>query len=58
MHIKRINIENFAIVKGPIIEPKKDQTYIKKEILIDYANDHIYRILLSNDHIMKSFKVI
>ena len=58
MHIKRINIENFIIIKKFIIEWKKDQARVKKEVFINYINDHIYRILLSNDRIIKSFKVI
>ena len=58
MHIKRINIENFIIIKRLIIDQKKGQTRVKKKILINYINDHIYRILLSNDRIMKSFKII
>ena len=58
IHIKRINIENFIIVKRFIIEWKKSQARVKKGILINYINNHIYRILLSNDRIMKVFKVI
>ena len=57
-HIKRINIEDFIIIKRFIIDWKKNQTRAKKGILINYINDHIYRILLSNDRIIKSFKVI
>ena len=57
-HIKRINIENFIIVKKFIIEWKKNQARVKKGILINYINDYIYRMLLSNDRIIKTFKVI
>ena len=58
MHIKCINIENFIIVKRFIIDQKKDQTRVKKGIFINYVNDYIYHMLLSNDRIMKTFKVI
>ena len=37
---------------------KKCQARVKKEIFMNYINDHIYRMLLSNDRIIKSFKVI
>ena len=57
-HIKRINIEGFIIVKRFIIDWKKDQARVKKGVFIDYVNDYIYRMLLSNDRIMKVFKVI
>ena len=57
-HIKRINIENFIIVKRFIIDWKKNQAYVKKEIFINYVNDHIYCMLLSNGRIIKAFKVI
>ena len=58
MHIKRINIKDFIIIRRLITEWKKGQTRAKKEILINYVNDHIYYMLLSNDRIMKTFKVI
>ena len=57
-HIKRIDIENFIIVKRFIIEWKKGQARVKKKIFISYIDDHIYRMLLLNDRIMKVFKVI
>ena len=37
---------------------KKKPNACQKKILISYTDDHIYRILLSNDRIMKTFKVI
>ena len=58
IHIKRIDIKDFVIVKRFITEWKKDQARVKKEILINYVNDYIYRMLLPNDRIMKAFKVI
>ena len=57
-YIYRIEISNFIILRKFIINLKKNQKRVIKKVFIDYKNDYIYYMLLSNDNIIRSFKIV